>query len=71
MFDAKNTMLHFMAQSGVWPVAHTEALAAFFVALGLHPGGNMSMGKKPLYCTKASPDSSGLSTLNFNIEAHQ
>jgi hypothetical protein len=26
-----------MAQSGVWPMAHAEALAAFFVALELHP----------------------------------
>ncbi|KAH9020912.1 hypothetical protein EDB84DRAFT_1441643 [Lactarius hengduanensis] len=34
---AKNTMIHFMAQSGVWPLAHVESLAAFFVALELHP----------------------------------
>ncbi|KAH9010883.1 hypothetical protein EDB84DRAFT_1445437 [Lactarius hengduanensis] len=34
---AKNTMLHFMAQSRVWPLAHVESLAAFFVALELHP----------------------------------
>ncbi|KAH9018588.1 hypothetical protein EDB85DRAFT_2075909 [Lactarius pseudohatsudake] len=34
---AKNTMIHFMAQSGVWPLAHVESLATFFVALELHP----------------------------------
>ncbi|KAH9024264.1 hypothetical protein EDB85DRAFT_1870190 [Lactarius pseudohatsudake] len=34
---AKNMMLHFMAQSRVWPQAHVESLAAFFVALELHP----------------------------------
>ncbi|KAH9045971.1 hypothetical protein EDB84DRAFT_1265768 [Lactarius hengduanensis] len=34
---AKNTMLHFMAQSGVWPPEHVDSLAAFFVALELHP----------------------------------
>ncbi|KAH9031139.1 hypothetical protein EDB85DRAFT_2074158 [Lactarius pseudohatsudake] len=32
---AKNTMIHFMAQSGVWPLAHVESLAAFFVTLHL------------------------------------
>ncbi|KAI9428398.1 hypothetical protein H4582DRAFT_1788277, partial [Lactarius indigo] len=34
---AKNTMLHFMAQSGVWPPEHIDSLVAFFVALELHP----------------------------------
>ena len=33
MLEAKNTMLHFMTQSGLWPTAHAESLAAFFVAL--------------------------------------
>ncbi|KAH9165592.1 hypothetical protein EDB89DRAFT_1858171, partial [Lactarius sanguifluus] len=34
---AKNTLLHFMAQSGAWPLEHVDSLAAFFVALELHP----------------------------------
>ncbi|KAH9006256.1 hypothetical protein EDB86DRAFT_2778825, partial [Lactarius hatsudake] len=37
MLEAKNTMLHFMAQSGLWPTAHSESLKAFFVALEQHP----------------------------------
>jgi hypothetical protein len=37
MMDAKNTTLHFMAQSGVWPAAHAESLVAFYIALDLHP----------------------------------
>ncbi|KAH9002515.1 hypothetical protein EDB83DRAFT_2533655 [Lactarius deliciosus] len=37
MLEAKNTMLQFMAQSGLWPTAHSESLKAFFVALEGHP----------------------------------
>jgi hypothetical protein len=48
MMDAKNTMLHFMAQSGVWPVAHAESLAAFYVALDLHPRKLQMNGKQAL-----------------------
>src|SRR6266702_5952352 len=29
MMEAKNTMLHFMVKSAVWPMAHAESLAAF------------------------------------------
>jgi hypothetical protein len=46
--DAKNTMLHFMAQSGVWPVAHAKSLAAFYVALDLHPRKLQLNGKRAL-----------------------
>jgi hypothetical protein len=48
MMDAKNTMLHFMAQSGVWPIAHAESLAAFYVALDLHPRKLQVNGKQAL-----------------------
>lgn len=48
MLEAKNTMLHFMAQSGLWPTAHAESLAAFFVALELHPRRLMANGKSTL-----------------------
>ncbi|KAI9465205.1 hypothetical protein BJY52DRAFT_1100824, partial [Lactarius psammicola] len=37
MLGSKNAMLHFMAQSGLWPTAHTESLKAFIVALDRHP----------------------------------
>jgi len=37
MMDAKNTMLHFIAKSGVWPSANAQSLAAFYVILDLHP----------------------------------
>ena len=48
MLDAKSLMLHFMAKSGVWPVAHAEALATFFVNLEHHPRKSQSNGKKAL-----------------------
>ena len=48
MLEAKNTMLHFMAQSGIWPIAHAESLAAFFVALELHPRRLQANGKTTL-----------------------
>jgi hypothetical protein len=48
MLEAKNTMLHFMAQSGLWPTAHAESLAAFFVALERHPRRLMAHGKTTL-----------------------
>lgn len=48
MLEAKNMMLHFMKQSGVWPTAHAESLAAFFVALELHPRRFLTNGKKAL-----------------------
>jgi hypothetical protein len=48
MMDAKNTMLHFMAQSGAWPKAHAESLAAFFVGLELHPRRHQANGEKAL-----------------------
>ncbi|KAH9013889.1 hypothetical protein EDB85DRAFT_1876724 [Lactarius pseudohatsudake] len=48
MFDAKNTMLHFMGKSRAWPAAHAMSLAAFFVALELHPRRNQDNGKRIL-----------------------
>ena len=48
MLDAKSLMLHFMAKSGVWPVAHAEALATFFVNLEHHPRKSQPNGKKAL-----------------------
>ncbi|KAF8270236.1 hypothetical protein EI94DRAFT_1699011 [Lactarius quietus] len=48
MLEAKNTMLHFMAQSGLWPTAHAESLAAFFAALEQHPRRLMENGKTTL-----------------------
>jgi hypothetical protein len=48
MWDAKNTLLHFMALSGVWPAEHAESLAAFFVALDLHPRKQQMNGKQAL-----------------------
>ncbi|KAH9037958.1 hypothetical protein EDB84DRAFT_1437322 [Lactarius hengduanensis] len=48
MLEAKNTMLHFMTQSGLWPTAHSESLKAFFVALEQHPRKFRVNGKKVL-----------------------
>ncbi|KAH9027346.1 hypothetical protein EDB84DRAFT_1258581, partial [Lactarius hengduanensis] len=48
MFDTKNTMLHFMGKSRAWPTTHTMSLAAFFIALELHPRRNQDNGKRIL-----------------------
>ncbi|KAI9441551.1 hypothetical protein H4582DRAFT_1810456 [Lactarius indigo] len=48
MLEAKNTMLRFMAQSGLWPTAHSESLKAFFVALEGHPRRFRLNGKRTL-----------------------
>jgi hypothetical protein len=48
MMDAKNTMLHFMAQCEHWPAAHAESIAAFYVALELHPRRRQANGEKVL-----------------------
>jgi hypothetical protein len=48
MFKAKNNMLLFMAKSSVWPVAHAESLAAFYVNLGLHPRKRQENGRRVL-----------------------
>ena len=46
MLDAKNLMLHFMAKSGLWPTAHAESLATFFLNLELHLRKSQINGKK-------------------------
>jgi hypothetical protein len=48
MFEAKNTMLHYMGLSGVWPAAHADSLAAFYFELEVHPRRQMPNGKKTL-----------------------
>ncbi|KAF8486915.1 hypothetical protein DFH94DRAFT_6796 [Russula ochroleuca] len=48
MFDAKRRLLHFMVQSGVWPTAHTDSLASFFVALQTHPRRFQTNGQEAL-----------------------
>ena len=48
MLDAKDSMLHFITQSGLWPTAHSESLAAFFIALAVHPRTLLTNGKKAL-----------------------
>ena len=53
MWDMKNTLLHFMALSGVWPAEHTEPLAAFFVTLDLHPRKQQLNGKQALVMYKS------------------
>ena len=72
MFDTKNTMLHFMAQSKNWPRLHMEALAAFFVALELHPRRQHPNGKKALIMYQSVARFEWLSALKrgdgFNIE---
>ena len=48
MLNAKNNMLHFMAKSKLWPPAHAEATAAFFLNLELHPRKLQKNGKRAL-----------------------
>jgi hypothetical protein len=48
VFDAKNTMLHYMDLSEAWPVAHADSLAAFYFELEVHPRRHMPNGKKTL-----------------------
>ena len=48
MLEAKNTMLHHIAKSGVWPKPHAESLAAFFVNLELHPRRLQPHGRKAI-----------------------
>lgn len=45
--DAKNITPHFMAKYN-WPLAHAKPLAAFFVAMELHPRRLQPNGKKAL-----------------------
>ncbi len=72
MLDAKNTMLHFMAKSGVWPVTHAESLAAFFVALELHPRKIQPNGKRALIVYQSRARREWFNALKrdegFNIE---
>jgi hypothetical protein len=72
MLEAKNTMLHFMAQSRVWPTAHAESTAAFFVALELHPRRLQANGKKALLLYQSRVRQEWFSALKrdegFNIE---
>jgi hypothetical protein len=48
MMEGKNLMLHFMAQSRVWPAVHAKSMAAFFVELDLHPQNRIPNGRKAL-----------------------
>ncbi|KAH9073424.1 hypothetical protein EDB83DRAFT_2219509 [Lactarius deliciosus] len=48
LLEAKNSMLHFIAKSGVWPDQNVIALAAFFVVLDVHPIRVQTNGRKAL-----------------------
>ena len=48
MMDAKNTMLNYMALSGVWPDAHAKSVAYLFYALDTHPRKAHANGKQAL-----------------------
>ncbi|KAI9430655.1 hypothetical protein H4582DRAFT_1823787 [Lactarius indigo] len=48
MLQGKNVMLRFMAKSTTWLQAHARSLAAFFVALELHPRTSQMNGKRSL-----------------------
>ena len=48
MMDAKNTMLNYMALSGVWPDVHAKALAYLFYAMDTHPRKALPNGKQAL-----------------------
>lgn len=72
MLEAKNTMLHFIARSGVWPEAHAETLAAFFVNLELHPRRLQPHGRKAILLYQSGVCQEWFCTLKrnqgFNIE---
>ncbi len=72
MMEAKNTMLHFMVKSTVLPMAHAESLAAFFVALKLHPRQKQTNGKRALLLYQSCIRCKWFDTLKhdkgFNIE---
>ncbi len=72
MLDAKNTMLHFIAKSGFWPVTHVESLVAFFVALELHPRKLQLNGKRALIAYQSRARCEWFDALKrdegFNIE---
>ena len=48
MLQAKNTMLSFIAKSGVWPEGHVQSLASFYVNLELHPQKSLPFGDQAL-----------------------
>ena len=74
MMDAKNTMLHFMAKAN-WPRTHAESLAAFYVALELHPRRLLANGKKALLLYQGEARRRWFAALKdnegFNIELIQ
>ena len=75
MLQAKNTMLRFMALSGTWPVAHAQSLAAFYVALELHPRMEQANGKRALLLYQSRVRREWFAALKrdegFNIERIQ
>ncbi|KAH8993351.1 hypothetical protein EDB83DRAFT_2239078 [Lactarius deliciosus] len=48
MLQAKNVMLRYMAKSTTWPDIHAQSLAAFYVALEMHPRTAQPNGKHAL-----------------------
>ncbi|KAH9035219.1 hypothetical protein EDB85DRAFT_1863281 [Lactarius pseudohatsudake] len=48
MLQAKNTMLRLISKSNTWSTVHAQALAAFFIALELHPRVQQLNGKRAL-----------------------
>jgi hypothetical protein len=46
MVTAKNNMIHFMSKSKLWPQAHMECIAKFYVALETHPMRQTSHGNR-------------------------
>ena len=48
MLDTKNTMLDFMAKSGVWPDAHATSITTFFFNLEHHQRKGQKNGKMAL-----------------------
>ena len=46
MVTAKNNMIHFMSKSKLWPQAHMECIAKFFVGLETHPIRQTTLGNR-------------------------
>ncbi|KAH9056233.1 hypothetical protein EDB87DRAFT_1543927, partial [Lactarius vividus] len=72
MLQGKNIMLRYMAKSTMWPQAHAQSLAAFFVALELHPRTVQPNGKCALLLYQSRARQEWFAALKrnegFNIE---
>ncbi|KAH9016092.1 hypothetical protein EDB85DRAFT_1875347 [Lactarius pseudohatsudake] len=72
MLQGKNVMLRFIAKSTTWPQTHAQSMAAFFVALELHPRTLQINGRRALLLYQSRSRHEWFAALKhnegFNIE---